>query len=492
MPVQSMPSTRDVLTVLFKHRGKMLLTFLVTVAGVLLATLLQAPVYESSSTLLIRFGRQFIYRSEAGRGLDDIQNRSRAAVVNAEIDILKSDDLLQEVIRDVGLARIYPDLGRREGPKGATAALGRMAEAYRVRGMDESNTLRVAFEHTSPEVAAAVVNAAVARFTEKHLEAFGNPKMVSFYEEKVALFRGKLTNVGERIRDYQLANATVDLGEQRSLLLRELNQVDSEIGGTETRVSGVATKVKALEREIAAQSAQSALYEESEARSVEEQLLQLKLRERELRSQFKDTDRQVVNVQKQIAIVEAFLGERARAGARRVRVGRNQVHDSLEIALGSARAELAELTATLPTARARRARIAQELESLPAREQQLHELQRERDAYEATYANYQKRLDDARVYADMDREQIADVSVIQRALPPARAIRPDRRTALTVGLVVGLCLALGVAFGFEFLGSTWDAPGAAAEDLGIPVLGTIRYREGFGMEARTLVHSDVN
>ncbi len=490
MPVQSMPSTRDVLTVLFKHRGKMLLTFLVTVAGVLLATFLQAPVYESSSALLIRFGRQFIYRSEAGRGLDDIQNRSRAAVVNAEIDILKSDDLLQEVIGDVGLARIYPDLARREGPQGTTAALGRMAEAYRVRGMDESNTLRVSFEHTSPEVAAAVVNAAVARFTEKHLEAFGNPKMVSFYEEKVALFRGKLADVGERIRDYQLANATVDLGEQRSLLLQQLTRLDSEIGETEVRMSGVTTKVKALEQEMAAQGERSALYEESEMNTVEEQLLQLKLRERELRTQFKETDRQIVNVQKQIAIVEAFLGERA--GGKRVRVGRSQVQDSLEIALGSARAELAELAATLPAARKRRAQLAAELESLPGREQQLRELQREREGYETAYTNYQKRLDDARVYADMDREQIADVSVIQRALPPARAIRPDRRTALTVGLVVGLCLALGVAFGFEFLGSTWDAPGAAAEDLGIPVLGTIRYREGFGMEARTLVHSDVN
>jgi uncharacterized protein involved in exopolysaccharide biosynthesis len=483
MPVQPSLSLRDLLTVIFKHRAKMLVTFAVTVGGVVGATYLEAPVYESSSKLLVLFGRHFIYRPEAGRDVEDMQNYSRESVINADIDILNSEDLLMEVIEAVGLDRLYPGSKRTPDGKPPVAAVRRMADSYSVRGMDKSNTLRVSFEHADAQLAADVVNTAVARFTQRHLEAFSDPKLVVFYEEKANLYRQKLNEVDTRTREYQLSQSTVDLEAQRNLLLRELNQLDGDLSRTRIRIAGLTRKAAFLEQQLTTHQEHAALYEESEQRGVEEQLLQLKLREKDLRSQFKETDRQVVTVQGQIALVEGFLGdrERVRSGSRRVHIGRTEVFDSIEVSLAAARAELAELSATLAPATKRRDELAAQLEGLPARQQQLRELERERKLYESAYENYQTRLGDARTFADMDRRQMADVSVLQRAQPADAPIRPDRKTALTIGLVVGLCLAFAVAFAFEFLASTWDVPGRAAEDLGIPVLGVVRYREGLGL-----------
>jgi uncharacterized protein involved in exopolysaccharide biosynthesis len=258
------------------------------------------------------------------------------------------------------------------------ASLRRLEEHYRVQGMNESNTLRVSFQHTDPEIAATVVNTAVTRFMQKHLEAFSGPKIADFYFEKVRAYGDKLNDIENGIRDFQTSNATVSFEEQRSLLLREAAELDKEIDGFERRRSGLTQRIRALEEEMAAQAQQIPLDEESEAESIEAQLLQLRLRERELRSQFRETDRQVVSVREQIAVVERFLSDREGASGKRVRVGRNQIYDGLENGLVHARVELAEMEAVIAPATRRRAKLLSELKLLPVREQHLGELLREK------------------------------------------------------------------------------------------------------------------
>jgi uncharacterized protein involved in exopolysaccharide biosynthesis len=117
----------------------MSLTFLVTVVGVAIATFFAPPVYETTSSLLVRFGRQFIYRSEAGRDIDDVLNRSRESIINAEIDILNSDDQQKEVIDEIGAKSFTPISPRDRRRNGNTARLVAWRSTIGFR-MNESNT----------------------------------------------------------------------------------------------------------------------------------------------------------------------------------------------------------------------------------------------------------------------------------------------------------------------------------------------------------------
>jgi uncharacterized protein involved in exopolysaccharide biosynthesis len=135
------------------------------------------------------------------------------------------------------------------------------------------------------------------------------------------------------------------------------------------------------------------------------------------------------------------------------------------------------MEAVIAPATRRRAKLLSELKLLPVREQHLGELLREREAYERSYENYEARLEDARTFADMDRQLMADISIIQSALPPVKPIRPDKRMNMAAGVLIGLVLALGTGFVFEFLRTGWDTPEQVTAQLGIPVLGSIRYQE---------------
>ena len=58
------PGLRDFLTVLFKRKRSILTTFITIVATVTVVTFLLPPTYEAEARLLVRVGRENVYRPE--------------------------------------------------------------------------------------------------------------------------------------------------------------------------------------------------------------------------------------------------------------------------------------------------------------------------------------------------------------------------------------------------------------------------------------------
>ncbi len=111
-------SLRDFLAVLFKRKAAILTIFLATVITVAVGSFLMAPTYEAGSSLLVKFGREFIYRSEVGDKAPMISFNQEEAI-NSEINILTSRDIVERVIKTIGLENIYPGLAKNP-PAGTT------------------------------------------------------------------------------------------------------------------------------------------------------------------------------------------------------------------------------------------------------------------------------------------------------------------------------------------------------------------------------------
>ena len=97
------------MTILFKRKVAILTIFLATVITVTVGSFLMAPTYEAKSSLLVKFGREFIYRAEVGDKAPMIAFNQEEAI-NSEINILTSRDLVERVIKTIKLENIYPDL----------------------------------------------------------------------------------------------------------------------------------------------------------------------------------------------------------------------------------------------------------------------------------------------------------------------------------------------------------------------------------------------
>src|SRR5512135_834948 len=63
---QQAPGLRDFLTVLFKHKVRIVTIFLTTVATATIVTFLLPPTYEAKSSLMVKFGREYVNRPGVG------------------------------------------------------------------------------------------------------------------------------------------------------------------------------------------------------------------------------------------------------------------------------------------------------------------------------------------------------------------------------------------------------------------------------------------
>ena len=82
----------------------------------------------------------------------------------------------------------------------------------------------------------------------------------------------------------------------------------------------------------------------------------------------------------------------------------------------------------------------------------------------------EERIKDINVSEDTG---VVTVTVIEPARPGDAPIRPDKRRILGMGLIIGLVLGIGVAFGMEFLDQRIHSTEEVAALLGVPVLGLV-------------------
>ena len=103
--------TRDVLNVLFKHQRKIIATFVLIVGAVAVYTFTSTPLYEANASLLIKVGREYVYRPEVGEERPQVTIDTED-MINSELEILTSRDLAARVVETIGIDRLYPGIGK--------------------------------------------------------------------------------------------------------------------------------------------------------------------------------------------------------------------------------------------------------------------------------------------------------------------------------------------------------------------------------------------
>jgi capsular polysaccharide biosynthesis protein len=78
----------------------------------------------------------------------------------------------------------------------------------------------------------------------------------------------------------------------------------------------------------------------------------------------------------------------------------------------------------------------------------------------------------------IDVKKVDSVSIIDKAVPPAHPVKPNKKLNVLIAFAVGLMAAVGLAFLLEFLDNTVKNENDVEELLGLPVLGVIPLYNG--------------
>ena len=495
-------SLRDALVIAFKYRVRALVVFGACLALAVTACIVMTPVYAATSSILIKLGRELVYRPEVGVN----SNVSAPPVIDKDevlasnIAIMTSRDILERVITTVGIETLYPDLvnppewqlaihrtiavvrdafGIDAAPEALLdRAIRKFAKRLKIEAVKKTNVIEVTFEHPDPQMAARITNLVVDYFKQKTLAVYSDPNL-GFMERQVAEDRGALLAAEGRLAAYRQENGIYQLNDQIDLLLRQRIEIDTSFKGLVSRLQELQGMVASLKAQRKAVPANIPLYSENERHKVlddtQTQLLTLKLREKELAAKFKDSYPELANVREQIAIAETFLKGREAEIANKTRVGTNDVAKELELETLRRETELTSLTARRDVTQEQLARIDQTIQDLSGRERAMLPLQRDVDAKAETLKQSIAKADEARTLDGLNREKSASFSVFQVAVPPdpGKPVRPAPLLYIPAAFVLGLLGAGFTAFLSYYLLDGFLTPDQAAHRLGVPVLGVI-------------------
>lgn len=473
-------SLRDFLNILFKHKAKVLVIFLTTIAAVTAGSFLIPPTYEAKSTLLVKFGRELIYRPEVGERSTDTRSivPLNEEVINSEIQILTSQDLIEKVINTVKIENLYPNLiGNQPGKiPPMAAAIHKFEKALSVEGIKKSSIIQVNFQHRDPATAARVVNLLTELLKEKHLRVYSDTKS-TFLEQQLQTFEQRLKETQNRFEDFKQKNRVFSLEEQRSLLLKQRTELDTSMKGAENQVRELRNKLATLRAQTKTVSENVPLFTETERFKIIDdakgQLLNLQLREQQLLLKYTETSELVVNARREIAIVREFIEKQERDLQGKVRTGQNLVYQDLERESIRVQADLSSQEAKAASLRGQIAQLDRDVQNLDLKENELENLKRELSANEKNYRTYLEKVEEARISEDLNRQKMANLSVVQVAAVPAKPVRPKKELNILLSIVLGAVAGLGYAFFSEYTSQGLSTPESAERRLGLPVLTSV-------------------
>ncbi len=472
---------RDILTVLFKYKHIIIsVSFLITFGSLVLA-FSQKSVYEAETSLLVKIGREHLFTSEASdstpRMAIDIQT-----IVDPELTILASQDLRQRVLETIGVNLMYPDL--LENSPGDLSPMQsahlRFKENLHVSQEAESNVIHVAFQHGNPNMAAKAVNTLVKFWKEKHLQIFSTPQ-APFLQEQVESYRKKLERTESQLQQFKQEHGISSFPKQKELLLEQRQDLDTTLKSVQNEIQGLSTKIASLTQQMKMIPKEIPLSTVDERRDIidytKRELLTLQRKEHELSGKYHDKSRLLVDLRKEISLIRTFIDEQESQLGDAVTSGRNPVYQQLELALLSAESQHGALQSQDKVITEQLQGLHDQISHLGLLQQRFDRLAQETSKDQDNLRRYVEKVEAAKITEEMDRQQIANISIIQSAKVPMKPVRSKKNLIAILGLILGVGLGIAIAMVLEYLRMGYTRPEQVTQDLGLPILASITNKQ---------------
>ncbi len=448
-----------------QHKKGMLAIFSGIVLITILWTFLQTPTYEAESRILIRYGREYTYRPVDPLLKGEVQplvSFNRDEILNTEIQIFTSVELIRKVISSIGIKTIFPDMDTdSDDPEEVMAkAVARFRKKLSVQQIKGSGVLRVSFQNPDPDVTVKVVKLLTDFFKERHLEVFRDPRM-PFLESQLVVYRQKLEQSKQKLQNFMEQHHIISLKEQKKLLLKQYTEVSTLLITGESNQHALDEKISSLAAIQESVPENGVIFDEkgedNGIGTARSKLVELKIKEKELLRKYKENNRLVKAVREEIAMVQDFLHTSPPSKVDRVRTGTSTLYQYVEKELLDAQVQRNAQQARNVALTQQIALIEQELEEFGNTEPELNMLLQDVEIHEKSYRNFISKLEKTRILDAMDSQKIVNAVVIEQPVKPIKPIKPRKKINLLVGIILGAAASFAYALFYDHLFTSWKS-----------------------------------
>jgi uncharacterized protein involved in exopolysaccharide biosynthesis len=470
----------DIAAILIRRKWQILATFFLTLAAVVAGTLLMPKQYETQMKVLVKNERADMIVSADRNGASDYRGEVSEAQINSEIELLNSNNLLQEVVTKCTLDRLESPgeaVAEERRPVAIEKALRRLQRDLKISPVRKANIILVEYAATDSRRAVAVLAQLADSYLVAHLKVHGTPGTYEFFKNQAERYQHELLEAESKLAAFRRRENIVMLAQQKDTMLQKSSEADSALMQTEAAIGEYTQKIAGTRGQLGVApprvvTQSRTLSNQYSVERLHTMVAELQNRRTQLLAKFRPEDRLVQEADHEIADTQAALEQATRLTGMDQATDVNPVHQSLEIDLAKQESELSGLQSRRQTLALQAGTYRERLVKLANATAAFDDLTRTQKETEENYLLYAKKTEEARIAESLDQQKISNVAIAETPTEPHLPSKPNVPLNVALGVVLACFLSLGGAFAAEYFSDTVAQPSELEDLTGLPVLAT--------------------
>ncbi|MGC4083743.1 MAG: polysaccharide biosynthesis/export family protein [Vicinamibacterales bacterium] len=234
-------------------------------------------------------------------------------IVNTELELLRSRDILAKVVDELHLERAYLNRGTEPSLASELAVrdLGRALSAATIR---KTNLIQVTYGNTNPQLASTVLARLSDAYLESHLVMHSSPGSYQLFKQQGEEAERQLQQAQQELAALARSENLLIPEEQKREVMASLTAAETEYAELKAQIQDAVARVKTSVQKLTEVPRRV----QAEVRSVPNQesvdrltvmIVELKNKRTELSTKFTADDRRIAELNRQIADTTAALTE---------------------------------------------------------------------------------------------------------------------------------------------------------------------------------------
>jgi uncharacterized protein involved in exopolysaccharide biosynthesis len=478
-------SLRDVVTIVFRHKRVVVLSFLGILTGAILAAVLHPPEYRASTKFLIERERLDPVISPGQTSAPESRGEVTEEELNSEVELIESADVLRQVVVSCGLDQKKSLLSSLFGAGNESTRIAKAAKnlqsELKIEVVRKSNVISVSYTASDPQLAARVLSALGDAYLKKNVAVHRPPGQFEFFDQETEAYGKNLADAESKLKSFSSEEGGVAPQIARDITLQKLSEFRASLQQTRAEIAGTEERIRALEKQAGTTpqrltTSASSTDDAQVLQGLKATLMTLELKRTELLTKYQPTYALVQEVDKEIADAKASIVNEENRPIRQETTDRNPTYSWINEELAKAKADYSGLQARAAATQAIVSSYEAKAEELDQKGIVQQDLLRTMKTDEENYLMYQRKREEARMTNALDQTRILNVAIAEQ---PSAPTLPSNNPwiALVVGLMLAVMVSLGTAFGLDYMDTSFRTPAEVVSELNVPVLGTISLKQ---------------
>jgi len=478
---------RDIAAVIFRHKRVLTLSFCGVLLGAIACAFLLPAKYQAETKLLIQRERVDAVVTP-GENMPLMFHDSVAEEeLNSEIELIKSEDVLREVVVTCGLdtkKNLLTMLRLAGSPQERTAkAVRKLRSDLQVESVKKTNIIGVTYSNKDPKLAAKVLSTLDRVYLNKHVSVERPAGRYQFFEQETEQYKRDLEVAEARLKSFSAEQHGVAPVVLRDLTLQKLTDFNGILSATRASLLETQKRIQQLQQQAAATPARmtTQLRNTDNAQvlqSLKTTLVSLEIKRTELLTKYQPDYPLVKEADKELADTRDALAKEEAQPLHEETTDQNPTYSWIDSELAKAKADFVGLQARETATQAIVNLYAANARDLEEKGITQQDLVRAQKTSEENYLLYLKKREEARIADALDETKILNVAIAQQPLVPTLPTRSPWLFGL-LGCVLAAVSSVGTVFTVDYMDRSFRTPSEIAAELKIPVLAAVP-RHGLG------------